>query len=244
MTAAVEPAGRRRRPRPAHGHHQAVRRDAGPGRRVARPPGGRGPRARRRERGRQEHAGQDHGRRPPARQRHDPDRRRADGDHRPGPRPGARDRGRPPGAAPVPRPQRRRERVHRPRAVGSRSGPSTGARPGGPRRRCSRSSTSGSTSGAPVRGLSMADQQLIEIAKALSVDARRADPRRADRVPVGARGRAAVHDRARPARSGRRDPVRQPPPGRGLRPVRHRDGVPRRAPRHHDRHQRAHRPPT
>ena len=41
-----------------------------------------------------------------------------------------------------------------------------------PRRRSSTSSTSTSTSAPPVRGLSMADQQLIEIAKALSVDAR------------------------------------------------------------------------
>ena len=51
--------GRRGRPRPAHGHHQAVRRDPGAGRRVARPARRRGPRARRRERRGQEHAGQD-----------------------------------------------------------------------------------------------------------------------------------------------------------------------------------------
>ena len=111
--------GRRRPPRPAHGHHQAVRRDPGAGRRVARPPRRRGPRARRRERRGQEHAGQDHGRRLPAGQRHDPGRRRAHGHQRARARPGARDRGGPPGAAPVPGPQRRRERVHRPRAVGA-----------------------------------------------------------------------------------------------------------------------------
>ncbi len=52
------------------------------------------------------------------------------------------------------------------------SGPSIGARCAGRPPRSSPSSTSASTSSAPVRGLSMADQQLIEIAKALSVEAR------------------------------------------------------------------------
>ena len=157
----------------------------------------RGPRARRRERRRQEHAGQDPGRRPPARQRarscSTASRRQING---PGARPGARHRGRPPGAAPLPGPDGRRERLHRPRAVAAGSATvDWGAMRRAARTRCSRSSTSSSTSGAPVRGLSMADQQLIEIAKALSVEAARADPRRADRVAVGARGRAAVHDR-------------------------------------------------
>ena len=47
----------------------------------------------------------------------------------------------------------------------------------------------------------MADQQLIEIAKALSLDARVLDPRRADGVAVRARGRAPVHDRPAAARA-------------------------------------------
>ena len=78
--------------------------------------GRRGPRARRRERRRQEHAGQDPRRRPSAGQRDDLARRRGDADPRPGPRPRARDRRRPPGAAALPGPDGRRERVHRPRA--------------------------------------------------------------------------------------------------------------------------------
>ncbi len=51
-------------------------------------------------------------------------------------------------------------------------GRSPGARCAGRRAPCSSSWTCASTWRAPVRGLSMADQQLIEIAKALSVDAR------------------------------------------------------------------------
>ena len=105
---------------------QAVRGDAGPRRRLARPPARRGPRAGRRERCRQEHAGQDPRRRPSARQRHDLARRGADADPRPGQCPCARDRGRPPGAAPLPRPDGRRERVHRPRPVGTARDPRLG----------------------------------------------------------------------------------------------------------------------
>ena len=108
---------------------------------------GRGPRARRRERRRQEHAGQDPGRRPPARHRDDPARRRRDAHPRPGGRAGARHRGRPPGAAALPRPDRRRERLHRPRPARRASGRSTGARCGAtsratlrPARRADRSS--------------------------------------------------------------------------------------------------------
>ena len=74
-----------------------------------------------------------------------------------------------PGAASLPRPDGCRERVHGPRAA--RPFASTGARcAAGP----GRSSTSWASmdSTALVRGLSMADQQLIEIAKALSFDAR------------------------------------------------------------------------
>ena len=57
----------------------------------------------------------------------------------------------------------------------------------------------------PVRGLSIADQQIVEIAKALSFDARVLDHGRADRRAVRARGRAAVHRRrARCASAARR----------------------------------------
>ena len=122
-------------------------------RRLDGPPRRRDPRPRRRERRRQEHARQDPGRRPPAGQRHDPARGRADPDPRTRPVPRARDRRRPPGAAALPGPHRRRERVHRPRALGRRSAPSTGAACAGRRRRCSTSSTSSSTS-APRSGAS------------------------------------------------------------------------------------------
>ena len=96
---------------------QVVRRDPGADRRVARAARRRGPRAGRRERRRQEHAGQDPRRRPPARQRHDP----ASTASRPS-SPARRRRARS-GIAVVhqeprlfPDLQRRRERVHRPRA--------------------------------------------------------------------------------------------------------------------------------
>ena len=74
---------------------------------------------------------------------------------------------------------------------------------------------------APVRGLSMADQQLIEIAKALSVDARVLildEPTASLSAHEVARLFTIV---ARPPRPRRRGAVRQPPPGRGVRPVRH-----------------------
>ena len=73
--------------------------------------------------------------------------------------------------------------------------------------------------GAPVRGLSMADQQLIEIAKALSVEARALILDEPTASSVRPRGGAAVHDRAPPSRPRRRDHVRQPPLGRGVRAV-------------------------
>ena len=136
-------------PRGAARDLQAIRRDAGPRQRLARPPARRGPRSRRRERRRQEHAGQDPGRRPPARQRHDLARRRGDDDPRPSPRASARDRRRPPGAAPLPGPDRRRERVHRPRARGPAGHDRLGRRRAGRPRRCSTSSTCSSTSARP-----------------------------------------------------------------------------------------------
>ena len=94
------------------------------------------------------------------------------GHQRAGARPGARDRRRPPGAAPVPGPD-----------ASPRTSSSATRRPGrsrtvdwGATRRAAKALFEELDVrfdvGAPVRGLSMADQQLIEIAKALSVDAR------------------------------------------------------------------------
>ncbi len=93
--------------------------------------------------------------------------------------------------------------------------------------------------GAPVRGLSMADQQLIEIAKALSVEARVLilDEPTASLSAHEVERLFAIVRRLRDR--GVVDPVRQPPPRRGLRPVRPGDGLPRRQARHHDR-----RPPS
>ena len=58
--------------------------------------------------------------------------------------------------------------------------------------------------GAPVRGLSMADQQLIEIAKSLSVDARVLILDEPTASLSAHEVDAAVHDRPPPARPGRR----------------------------------------
>ena len=221
-------------------HLQAVRRDPGAGRRLARPAARRGPRAGRRERGRQEHAGQDPGRRPPARQRHDPARRRADRHHRAGPGPRPRDRGRPPGAAPVPRPDGRRERLHRPRAVRpvrtARLGRDRAAQAQALFEELDVQFDVGRAGPRPVDGRPAAHR---DREGALGRGAR-PDPRRADRVAVRPRGRAAVQHRPPAARPRRRGPVRQPPPRRGLRAVRPRDRVPRRPPRRHDGHARAH----
>ena len=131
----------------------------------------RDPRARRRERGRQEHAGQDPGGHPSARQRDGRARRRAGRAPRARPRAGAGHRRRPPGAAALPRPLGRRERLHRPRAVRAVRHRSTGGRCGA-RRQAVRRARRPVRRPAPVRGLSMADQQLIEIAKSLSVEAK------------------------------------------------------------------------
>ena len=133
----------------------------------------RGPRARRRERRRQEHAGQDPRRRPPARQRDDPARRRADPDRTARPTP-ARS-----GIAVVHQEPRLfpdltvAENVFIGHAPAGRLGIDRLGRdaPGG-RRPCSSELDVQFDVGAPVRGLSMADQQLIEIAKSLSVEAR------------------------------------------------------------------------
>ena len=104
-------------PRRAPRHLEAVRRHPGARRRIARARRRRGPRPGRRERGRQEHTGQDPGRCPPARQRDDPAERRADQHPRTGPGARPRDRRGPPGTATLPGPHRGRERVHRARTA-------------------------------------------------------------------------------------------------------------------------------
>ena len=206
----------------AHRHHQAVRRDPGAGRRVARP-------ARRarstRWSARTARARARWSRSSPASTSRTAATIRLDGEptviSRPGAGPLAGDRGRPPGAAPVPGPERRRERVHRATRRPGRCGPSTGARRAGRRQALFEELDVQFDVRAlgprPVDGRPAADRD-----REGAVGRReRPDPRRADGVAVGPRGRAPVHDRPRPARPRRRDPVRQPSAGRGVRPVRH-----------------------
>ena len=162
---------------------------------------------------------------------------------------GAADRA--PGPGPRPRarasPSSTRSRGCSPTCPSPRTCSSATRRPGvlrhrrlgrdAPRRpgRCSTSSTCRFDVQAPVRGLSMADQQLIEIAKALSVDARvlildeptaSLSAHEVQRLFAIVRG---LRDR------GVADPVRQPPARRGVRPVRHGDRPARRQARGHDR---------
>ena len=130
-----------------------------------------------------------------------------------------------PGAAAVPRPQRRREHLHQP------PGPRRGRRlaadvprgRGDPRRarRLARRAQPGARPDA--RRAAVGRDRQGDLAQRP-----RADHGRADRLAVGARGRAAVQAGARPARPGRRDPVRQPPHGGGVRDRRQGHGVPRR----------------
>ena len=89
--------------------------------------------------------------------------------------------------------------------------------------------------GAPVRGLSMADQQLIEIAKSLSVEARVLilDEPTASLSAHEVERLFTIVRRLRGTRRG--GPVRQPSAGRGVRAVRRRHGLPRRPARHHHR---------
>ena len=73
----------------------------------------------------------------------------------------------------------------------------------------------------PALGLSIADQQIIEIAKAISLDARLLDHGRAHRGAERQRGRPALRRRPQPARRGPRPGLHLPPLRRGLRPLRH-----------------------
>ena len=70
---------------------------------------------------------------------------------------------------------------------------------------------------APAGSLSVAHQQMVEIARALSTDARVLDPRRAVRDAVGRRGRGPVRRAPPAARAGPGDPLRLAPPRRDLR---------------------------
>ncbi len=103
-------------------------------------------------------------------------------------------------------------------------------------------SASGIDPARPARGLSIADQQIVEIAKALSA------PRPASLVmdePTAAlsrrRGRAALHGRPDAARRGRRDHVHLPPLRGDHRALRARDDHARRTARLHRRGRRRHR---
>ena len=87
----------------------------------------------------------------------------------------------------------------------------------------------------PARGLSIADQQIIEIAKAISLDAR-LHHGRADRRPERCRGRAAVRRRPQPPRRGPRARLHLAPLRRGLRPERHDHRDARRPVRRHPPH--------
>ena len=104
---------------------------------------------------------------------------------RAGRRPGRRHRRDLPGAHAVPRPLGRGEHLHGPPAAAARCGRIDRARDERARRASSSTgSASRSTRDRPARGLSIADQQLVEIAKALSLDAAGDRHGRADRRPV------------------------------------------------------------
>ena len=201
---------------------------------------GRDPRAGGGERRRQEHARQGARRSPPARRRRDPARRRAHHDPQPGSGPRDADRRGPPGAATLPRPLGRRE--HLPRGAPHRPPPHHRLEARLRRRAAALfeqldvkidvvGAGAGPVDGRPAAGRDR--QGAVDRCPG-------PDPRRADGLALDPRGRPPVRDR--PAHEGarRRRPVRQPPPRRGLRPVRPRDRVPRRAPRRHRAHRRAH----
>ena len=72
-----------------------------------------------------------------------------------------------------------------------------------------------------VRQLSVAEQQVVEIAKALSYDAQILSDGRADRSARRPRGRAPLLDHRAADRPRRRDPLRLAPAQGDLRPLRH-----------------------
>ena len=153
---------------------------------------------------------------------------------RPGRRARRRHRGDLPGADAVPRPLGRGERDDGPPAAAARCGGSTAGRS------CTQVQELLDRLGVkldpdqPVRGLSIADQQIVEIAKALSFDARvliMDEPTAALSGREVERLFGVVRDAARARRGG---PVHLPPPRGDLRDLRHghrparRRGHPRR----------------
>ena len=89
-----------------------------------------------------------------------------------------------------------------------------------------------------AEGLSIADQQIIEIAKAISLDAKVLIMDEPTAALSRRRGRPALRRRAQPARQGRRHPVHLAPLRRGLRAVRPHHGHARRPLHRHARHHR------
>ena len=167
----------------------------------------RGARPARRERCRQVDAGEDPRRRPPARRRRAAHRRRADGARRAGgvaARPGSRSSTRSRRCSPT---SRVAENIF------------MGRQPLSGGRRIDRGAMNAAAAEVfarlgvaldptrPARGLSVADQQIVEIAKAISFDARVHRDGRADGGADRRRGRAAVRRHAHAARRGRRRPV-------------------------------------
>ena len=102
-------------------------------------------------------------------------------------------------------------------------------RPHRPRPRCTREAERCSAGSAshidpdrPAAGLSIADQQIIEIAKAISLDARLLIMDEPTAALSGVEVRATVRRRPRPARRGPRPRLHLAPLRRGLRALRHR----------------------
>ena len=122
---------------------------------------------------------------------------------RTGRRPRRRHRDHLPGADPVPRPHGRGEHLHRPAAARRPGVASTAARCARTCRTCSSAWASRLDPGRIARGLSIAEQQIVEIGKALSLDAQGHRHGRADGRAVGGRGGTAVRRRREPARGGR-----------------------------------------
>ena len=112
-------------------------------------------------------------------------------DPRHAPRDRARHRHRLPGAEPAPEPHRRAEPGARPRAAPLRL---ARRRRDAPRRRSEALAAARPRHrpATPVSSLSLAERQMVEIAKALSTDPEDPDPRRADGAARPARGRAAL----------------------------------------------------
>ena len=101
------------------------------------------------------------------------------------------------------------------RATGSGS---IDCRPDEPRgrRAAAPATASRSTSRRPLRSLGLGAQQMVALARAVSIDAKVVDHGRADLVAGAARGRDAVRGGRAAARAGHRDRLRQPPARRAL----------------------------